>query len=313
MTNNIDLEIEKLNNDILNLDDVIMDLGGNEERLAAKQLNREEEWINITQHPLKRKYPFSNDSTPPLKKARTEDEPEPDSDPDSSAEIDDPDDEDYVPDEDVNEDVNENVDEDVNEDVNEDNNDGDSSENESEGNSDDDSNSSDDEFTESNLIVPFQPRFMDISRKNRTKSPSPDIFDKEMAQIEKIHDELYAAKWYRESPGDKQMDYVLQFKALMQDPIYVPTVRDLLDMNFDTPELKILLHERTELNNYDKMSPEYDEVCKEFVRKVEYYKEHLKRNMGKDVRHAETQLLTHPKFSEPTKDRILTCKLSSEI
>ena len=128
-----------------------------------------------------------------------------------------------------------------------------------------------------------------------------------------IYQELSVSKWFRESSRDKKMDYVVQFKALFDDPIYVPTVKDLMDTHFETSVLKILVHERTRISQMDKVTPIYDEACKKFVRKVEYYKELQRRNTGKNIRETETQLLANPKFSEPVKDRILTCLHSSDI
>ena len=132
-----------------------------------------------------------------------------------------------------------------------------------------------------------------------------EINEDEYLDIDQV---LSDEPWFQNLSG-KEKDYYVQ--KMFELSIYkenIPTIKDLLDLKISPDSIKILISERRDLNDYDKMSPDYDAACKKFL------KNYMSLTSPKNVKMSDENdvIINHDRFQKSLYDRILESDFDKE-
>ncbi len=197
-----------------------------------------------------------------------------------------------------------------------------------ESNNSSDSDFSDDELSESDIddelvdfIVkdspkPQRKKFNDaknllssvfvLSEKNKQNNEIGEEFDDALEQ-------LIDEPWFEKMSKVEKKYYVEKMQQLIKPVYEIPTVKDIMDMKIDTSSIKTLILDRKDLEEYDKLSEDFDEACQKFVQKMKYLTNSQYVQKQEQIKILEKNILEQQKFVVPLRDRILDSDYSDAI
>ncbi|MEM3062080.1 MAG: AAA family ATPase [Nitrososphaerota archaeon] len=136
-----------------------------------------------------------------------------------------------------------------------------------------------------------------------------EYFDQE--EYDEILEEFSDQSWFRELGEDERDYYVRRMMKLRSCGKKIPTVKDILDLKICPEDARSLLLERMELDEYDKLSSDYDAACQKFLKRFSYISEN---GTGRDlIKKVEKNIIEQAKYIQPLRDRILMSKFDDKI
>lgn len=117
--------------------------------------------------------------------------------------------------------------------------------------------------------------------------------------------------WFKELSANEKKKYLDKMEKLVTYPHQIPSIKDIMDADLGRISTKLLINERMELDEADKLSPNYDDECSKLIRKMEYLKN--TREEQKQIVEIEEKILDDPKFYRSLRERILSSEFSNEI
>jgi ATP-dependent Lon protease len=131
--------------------------------------------------------------------------------------------------------------------------------------------------------------------------------------LEESFDYLYYKDWYFFLPIEEKIDYSEKVLQLFMPPIYIPNLKDLLDKNIDTVNIKHLLTDLKEINYHDKLDPDYDTLCYQYTTKVSYFSDKETTMERKENSKNLLDIYTKSRYSKPLKENILSSHFDTSI
>ncbi|XWV26046.1 hypothetical protein QJ857_gp1034 [Tupanvirus soda lake] len=135
----------------------------------------------------------------------------------------------------------------------------------------------------------------------------------EEQEFDDIMEELLDEPWFEKLPEEEQVYYVERMRELRTPSQNLPTIKDIMDMNIDTENIKVLIMERRNLDEYEKLSPAYHDACQKFMKKLEYLTDKDYILKQKKIKELEKDIMNQSKFVQPLRDRILQSNYNDTI
>ncbi|MEM0354025.1 MAG: AAA family ATPase [Thermoplasmata archaeon] len=136
-----------------------------------------------------------------------------------------------------------------------------------------------------------------------------DYFDQN--EYDEIFEEFSDQSWFKELCKKDQDYYVKRMMKLRGCGKKIPTIKDILDLKINSDDIKSLILERMELDEYDKLTSDYDAACQRFLKRFSYLSEN---GIGRElIRKVEKNIMEQAKFIQPLRDRILMSKFDDKI
>lgn len=124
------------------------------------------------------------------------------------------------------------------------------------------------------------------------------------ASVNNIIDILLFESWFLKLSENEKIRYILKIVELEKYE-NLPTIKDIIDLGIDREDIKDLISKRLDLNEYDKLTPEYDNACREFIKEFRQLSDKEMIKKKGEMKEQEKRLLHHLKLTEPIKSRIL--------
>ena len=140
-----------------------------------------------------------------------------------------------------------------------------------------------------------------IDNSKPEKNDDENIFE----EYDDIVDEFYDEPWFQKLSDEEQVHYINKIRELKTYKENIPSFKDIMDLNINPLNIKILLTERKELNTYDKISPEYDSACHLFMRNFNYLSSPENNQDQEKIKNLEKGIMNQTKFIQPINERIL--------
>lgn len=128
-----------------------------------------------------------------------------------------------------------------------------------------------------------------------------------------VMDELINENWFHELSGRNQKLYIEKLKKVMTYKEKIPTMKDILDMDIGNDNVKRLIYERKRLDEYDKLTLEYEYACNNFLKLVASLSNKSNMKNQADMKKIETKIMDQDKFSQSLRDRILKSDFNDTI
>ena len=145
--------------------------------------------------------------------------------------------------------------------------------------------------------------------KSRNKNLSTDAYRAYSDILAKCQSE----GWFnRLSILDKQY-YKDLIKNIVTPDINIPTFQNILDLPVDKVSIKKLMINMFDLEELDRINPEYDMYLNKIVKKIKYYADEKNRAMIEKNKIMEKMLLENPRFSQSLLDRILSSPIDQNV
>ena len=131
-------------------------------------------------------------------------------------------------------------------------------------------------------------------------------------EMDYIIDDLVDEPWYQKLSDKKQLHYINKMKELRTFSEKIPTIKDIMDMDIPADSMKLLINQRRELDQLDKLNPDYDAECRKFVRSVAYYSNPDNIKNKDKIKELENSILAQNKSEHSLRERILESEFDAK-
>jgi ATP-dependent Lon protease len=139
---------------------------------------------------------------------------------------------------------------------------------------------------------------ININNMNKKNWEDDDRFDDAI-------EELVDQPWFDKLSDDEKRYYVEKMHQLMVPLINIPSIKEIMDMKIDTNSIKTLILDRKDLDEYDKLSEDFNDACQKFIQKMTYFADKDYVQKQEQIKNLENNILQQHKFAIPMRDRIL--------
>lgn len=162
----------------------------------------------------------------------------------------------------------------------------------------------DDKPRTSILNNPLLSLFGNKKRRGRT--------DKENDYNE-IYETFMEEKWFSSLEKSERKKYVEKMMSIESYDKNIPSVKELLDLDICRDNLRDLLIRRYQIDALTKLSFEYQEACRQFTNRLEYYTSQETINNQDNLNSIKQEIMEQAKFKKSMKDRILSSHYDNKI
>lgn len=140
----------------------------------------------------------------------------------------------------------------------------------------------------------------------------PPGYSSEQEEFDDIFDDLSEYQWFRDLSDEDRVYYVDKMRELQKPREKIPTIKDIMDMDIGPENIKLLISERMELDEYDKMHPTYDDACNKFMKRYAYITDIENLKKQEQINGVEKEIMEQTKFIKPIRERILESEFDAK-
>ena len=135
------------------------------------------------------------------------------------------------------------------------------------------------------------------------------IFDpsvgKEKEEYDDILEDFEEEPWFKNLTNSEKDHYVKKMIEIKKYKEQIPSLKDVMDMEISQENIKVLLFERMALDALDKLSIEYDDACRKFLKHVAYLNDTDTPEKQQQIQTIQNEITNQSIDAQPLKDRIL--------